>query len=121
MHSAPVCTFFLKQKCERKHCKFSHPKTPQNKSGEKTEDEKNHSAAPKAKRVSEKSDEDENGNTNSFLEIFSKLQKRLDQRDQMFQERLDKMEKKMESNPVPQITGFPTMWPAGQTLQQRLI
>ena len=59
----------------------------------------------------------------SFLEVFTKLQKQLEQRDQMFQERLDKMEKSMarETTTLPQITAFPPMWPTGQTLQQRMM
>ena len=121
MHTAPVCTFFLKQKCERKHCKFTHPKPTLSKQGKKTVDERNPSGDPNAKKDSGKSDE--NGNISSFLEEFTKLQKQLEQRDQMFQERLDNMEKKMvrENNSLAQIAAFPPMWPAGQTLQQRLI
>ena len=28
LHAAPICTFFLKNKCDRKHCKFTHPSKP---------------------------------------------------------------------------------------------
>ena len=122
MHTAPVCTFFLKQKCQRKHCKFTHPKPPKKPSNseEKSESEKNPSDAPIAKRDSK--EEDENGNMKSFLEEFTRLQKRLDQRDQLFQERFDKMEKRMErdSNSLTQHTAFPPLWPAGQVSQNQM-
>ena len=121
MHTTPICTFFLKQKCERKHCKFTHPKPTPSKPDKKTVVERNPSGAQNAKKDSGNSDE--NGNMTSFLEEFTKLQKQLEQRDQMFQERLDKMEKSVarETPTLPQMAAFPPMWPTGQTLQQRMM
>merc|ERR1712079_949061 len=78
MHTAPVCTFYLKQKCERKHCKFTHKKSPpkeapskEDKSPEKAE--KNLSAAQNVARDSKQSEK-------TFLDLLTAHTKRLEQR-----------------------------------------
>ena len=107
MHAAPVCTFYLKGKCERKHCKFTHkrPETPQDtKLDEKNskETEKNHSLAPNA---------DVNSKTNeqTFLDHLTTHTKRLEQMYLTTQKRMDQMEEKLEknNNVWPTNTAFP--------------
>ena len=109
MHTAPVCTFYLKQKCERKHCKFTHKKPssqsdpPKMKTSEKNN--KNPSVAPNVSNDAKNSEQ-------AFLDLLTAHTKRLEQR-------LDQMQEKMEknNNVWPQNTAFSQMWPTGQMHQ----
>ena len=81
MHAAPVCTFFLKDKCQRKHCKFTHKKeTIDHKPRGNNNKEGKNETNTYAKAVTNGQD--------SFLDQFMKLTKRLE-------ERMDQMEQKM--------------------------
>ena len=100
MHAAPVCTFFKKQACERKFCKFSHPK-PEPKSAPK------HEQKADLKKVKNPENADQNGNNRlaeqeknpsdaHIVAINSKMDTFLEQ----VTKRINQMELKLEANAI---------------------
>ena len=90
MHAAPVCTFFLKNKCQRKHCKFTHPK---NKTETNKDKNGNHSNAHAVTNSS-----GHEASPQSFLEQITKLTKILEQQMKSTNKRMDQMEAKLTSS-----------------------
>ena len=130
MHAAPVCTFFKKNACERKFCKFSHPKpTPKAASNEEQKNEKKKPKKPENSEQNEKlrkSKEEKNLSNAQIVEINSKIDSFLEQ----VTKRINQMESRIEANGSInnnrmnyQGAAFPQMMmqaqPPMQTMQQR--
>ena len=98
MHAAPVCTFFKKNACERKFCKFSHPKpTPKAASNEEQKNEKKKPKKPENSEQNEKlrkSKEEKNLSNAQIVEINSKIDSFLEQ----VTKRINQMESRIEAN-----------------------
>ena len=130
MHTAPVCTFFKKNACGRKFCKFSHPKPPPKTASD--EEQKTEKKKPKKPENSEengkqrKLKEDKTPSNAHIVEINSKIDSFLEQ----VTKRINQMESRIEANGTInnnrmnyQAAAFPQLMmqtqPPMQPMQQR--
>ena len=113
-----MCTFFKKKACERKFCKFTHPKPAQKDLGKKFPEKPENPEHKKPKNHDKKESHSDahivkmNSKIDTFLEEVSK--------------RINQMESKIEANNNRmnfQSAAFPSMMmqqnPQLQTMQQR--
>ena len=98
MHAAPVCTFYKKNACERKFCKFSHSKpAPKAASNEEPKIEKKKPKNPENSEDKEKlrkSKEDKTPSNAQIVEINTKIDSFLEQ----VTKRINQMESRLEAN-----------------------
>ena len=101
MHTAPVCTFFKKQACERKFCKFTHPKPapkPASNEGDKADFKQSrkqeNSDLKKEECELKKQIEEKNHSNAQFAAINSKIDSFLEQ----VTKRINQMENTIEAN-----------------------
>ena len=124
MHPAPVCSFYKKQACERKFCKFSHPKgsSKEVKAASKPD-------IPEKKKKGKKSPEAKNPSDAHIAAIDLKMDTFLGEMAK-FTKELNQMKSQIEANGSTnnnrlgfQSAAFPTMLmqqnPQLQAMQQR--
>ena len=125
MHPAPVCSFFLKNKCERKHCKFTHKRKAQKdeiqaQTHGPEKSEKNEKPHDEKKDPSDAQHVNNDTKMETFLEEWaSKFTKMLDQMDNRIQATINN--NRIQQSPFPQMVMQQNPLLATQQPMQRLI